>query len=659
MTPANPSHVASGYDLVVFAATPGGIACALRAAREGLRVLLVERTSHVGGMWASGVQILDTRYAGHRCPLLSEFLSRLEEHYRTTKGEGSPDHAMARFGDPALHGQRPRFEPRVAEQIFRTMLAETPAVTLLLGHQPLAVQKAGTRLEAVTFERVATRRVVQTRAEIFVDASYEADLAALAGAAFRIGREGADEFDEPHAGRRFTTIEPIGSGGHELARSMNLHYFNRTSRRVFPGSTGEADAAIQAYSVRLVLTNQPENRRTVTAPPGYSRERYVGALDRSPEAHARGYPLSSHLLHGDLEAMRFVPNLPNGKMDWLGANLVGGNHHYPHAGPAQRQELYRRHVAHALGLLYFLQHDAGVPAAVRAHVREWGLARDEYQDNDNIPPLMYVREARRLAGRKVFTEHDASRHPRHGRTPIHLDSVAFAEWPMDSHDCHPIRQPGSCNDGEFILAETTLPSQVPFRAMLSEAVDNLIVPVALSASHVGWGTLRLETVLVHTGEAAGVAAALCLRDHVVPAGLGAMDLQAELLRRRIAITYFADVDLGQGNAWTRDVQFLGARGFFPSYAAGAGQPMGAARAVAWVWAMGKLIRGERGPDELAASMQQDPGATGGVDEQAMNPTALALLTRHGWTGDPNTTVQEAVQVVADAVRTLETAGCPM
>lgn len=658
MKPVDPSHLASSYDLVVTAATPGGIACALRAAREGLRVLLVERTSHVGGMWASGVQILDTRYAGHRCPLLSEFLARLETHYRTTQGEGSPDHAMARFGDPALHGQRPRFEPRVAEQIFRTMLAETPAVTLWLGHQPLAVQKNGARLEAVTFESVATRRVVRVRAEIFVDASYEADLAALAGVAFRTGREGADEFDEPHAGRRFTTIEPIGSGGHDLARSMNLHYFNRTSRRVFPGSTGEADDAIQAYSVRLVLTNQPENRRTVTAPPGYSRERYVGALDRSPEAHARGYPLSSHLLHGDLEAMRFVANMPNGKMDWLGGNLVGGNHHYPHAGRAQREELYRRHVAHALGLLYFLQHDVGVPAAVRAHVREWGLARDEYQDNDNIPPLMYVREARRLAGRKVFTEHDASRHPRHGRTPIHADSIAFAEWPMDSHDCNPVRQPGSCNDGEFILAETTLPSQVPFRALLSDAVDNLLVPVALSASHVGWGTLRLETVFVHTGEAAGVAAALCLRDNVDPAGLAVATLQAELLRRRIAVTYLADVDLGQADAWTRDVQFLGAQGFIPSYAAGASQTMGPARATAWVEAMGKMIRGEDRPDELAASIQQQLSAPALVDEQAIDSTALALLTRHGWTGDPNTTMPEAVQVVSDAVRTLEAAGLP-
>ena len=657
MTPATSSSAVRDYDLVVFAATPGGIACALRAAREGLRVLLAERTTQVGGMWASGVQILDTRYAGHRCPLLSEFLSRLEEHYRTTAGEGSPDHAMARFGDSALHGQRPRFEPRVAQRIFRTMLAEAPGVTLLLGYQPLVVQKEAARLEAVTFESVATPSLVQARADFFVDASYEADLAALAGASFRIGREGRAEFDEPHAGRHFTTIEPIGARGHELAQALHLHYFNRTSRRAFPGSTGEADAAIQAYAVRLVLTNRPDNRRAIVAPLGYSRDRYLGALDRSAEAHGRGYPLSSHLLHGDLEAMRFGSNLPNGKMDWLGANLVGGNHHYPHAGPAQRQELYRRHVAHALGLLYFLQHDPGVPPALRAHVREWGLARDEYPENDNVPPLMYVREARRLAGRKVFTEHDASRHPRHGRTPIHADAIAFAEWPMDSHDCNPVRQPGSCNDGEFILAETTLPSQVPFRSLLSEAVDNLIVPVALSASHVGWGTVRLETVFIHTGEAAGVAVALCQRDNVMPAALGAA-LQAELLRRRIAITYFADVDLGQDTAWTRDMQFLGTRGFFPGYAAEAGQTLGAARAAAWVRAVALLVRGEQSPDELAAAVQVSPGGLGGGDPAVMSPGSLDLLRRYGWTGDPNTTVSAAVQGVAAAVRALEASGCP-
>jgi hypothetical protein len=653
MTTLPPSNNFAGeYDVVVASATPGGIAAAIRAAREGMRVLLVEPTAHVGGMWASGVQIFDTRYAGHRCPILTEFTTRLVDHYRRTSGEGSDDHALARFGDPTRHGQRPRFEPHVAERIFRDMLADTPGVRLVHGLAPVRVEKAGTRIRGVTFADSVTRTQVTVTGGCFVDASYEADLAALAGAGFRSGREGRQEFGEPHAGRHFTTIEPIGSIGDELARQLGLHYFNRTSRRQFGGSTGAADRAVQAYTARLVLTNRPENRRPIPSPLGYSRERYLGALDRTASAHAQPYPLSSHLLHGDLEALRLAPNLPRGKMDWLGANLVGGNHDYPTANASRRREIYHAHIGHALGLLYFLQHDPAVPVAVREHLREWGLSRDEYRDNDNLPHLIYVREARRLAGRHVFTQHDAMRHPQHGRTPIHPDAIAFAEWPMDSHDCNPVRQPGSCNDGEFILAEETLPAHIPFRVMVSDAVENLIVPVAMSSTHVGWGTLRLETVFVHTGEAAGVAAALCLRDNVAPAALRPSLLQAELLRRGVVVSYLAGVDLGSEERWVKDAQFLAARGFFAGYRVEPAHLVTPAKSAGWSHALARLLRGDDDANENAAEVLRalrspDPEPT--TDENAS-----ALLRRHG--SITPLPFREAIPRLADAVRETESAG---
>ncbi len=565
---SSPPNPAGSYDVLVVGATPAGVACALRAAREGVRVLVAEASSHVGGMWASGVQVFDTRYAGHRCPVLSEFVARIESHYRTVRGEGSSDHVLSRFGDPSRHGERPRFEPHVAEKVLREMLADCPSVRLALGLRLESVRKDGVTLRHAVFRTAAPADdPIRVTADIFVDATYEAELAALAGATFRVGREGRDDFGEPHAGAHFTTIEPIGEAGHSIARRLNLHYFNRTSRRVFPGSTGQGDRAVQAYSARLVLTNRAENRQEIFKPAGYARDRYLGILDRSPDAHTRPYPLSSHYLHGSIEDYRFAVNVPGGKMDWLGANLVGGNHDYPLASRARRAELYRAHVAHSLGLLYFLQHDSAVPTRIRDHSREWGLARDEYRDNGNVPHAMYVREARRLAGRHVFTEHDASRHPLHQRTPLHPDSIAFAEWPMDSHDCNPVRQSGSFNDGEFILAEETLPSQIPFRCLLTDAVDNLLVPVAMSSTHIGWGTLRLEPVFVHTGEVAGLAAALSLRSNTSPGQLNGTFLQMELLRRRIAVTYFSDVDLGRDGESTAAMQFLGTKGFFGTYAA--------------------------------------------------------------------------------------------
>jgi len=309
--------------------------------------------------------------------------------------------------------------------------------------------------------------------------------------------------------------------------------------------------------------------------------------------------LSSHYLHGDIEHLRFFHNLQNDKMDWLGANFVGANHGYPLADSAERRRLYELHIEHARGLLYFLQNDAAVPESFRQHANEWGLARDEYLDNDNLPRLIYVRESRRLAGMHVFTELDASRHPRHGRTPIHSDSIAIAEWPMDSHDCNPVRQPGSFNDGEFILAEGTLPSQIPYRTMITAAADNLLVPVCLSATHVGWGTLRLETVFVHTGEAAGVAAALAVREGTSVHAIHSARLQRELLRRQIVITYFADVDLGSVEPWIQRAQFLGARGFFSDYHAHPEQPMSAALQSTWQAILTRYIEGECDPNEAA------------------------------------------------------------
>lgn len=653
-----PASFAGHYDVAIVGGTPGGISCALRAAREGLRPLLVEASEHLGGMWASGVQVFDTRYAGHRCPVLSEFVTRLEDHYRRSHGEGSPEHRMSRFGDATRHGERPRFEPHVAEKIFRAMLADTPGVRWVTGHLLDRLTTENGLIRTLTFQSARGGDPVRITAELFVDATYEADLAALAGARFRIGREARDEFAEPHAGRHFTTIEPIGEIGHVNARRLNLHFFNRTSRARFAGSTGQADRAVQAYSTRLVLTDRPENRGEITRPAGYQRERYLGLLDRSPGAHTRAYPLSSHLLHGPLEHVRLAANMPNGKMDWLGANLVGGNHEYPEAHRARRRQIYQAHLEHALGLLHFLQHDPAVPVSVRDPMRAWGLARDEYRDHDNVPPAMYVREARRLAGRHVFTEHDASRHPGHGRTPIHADAIAFAEWPMDSHDCNPVRQPGSFNDGEFILAETTLPSQVPFRSLLTDAVDNLIVPVAMSATHVGWGTLRLEPVFIHTGEAAAVAAMLCLRGNQLPRTLRASMLHAELLRRRIAVTYFADVDPGRDDAWTNHAQYLGARGFFSGYAATPQAPVTAAVAQAWQGGLARWLAGDEDPNEIAAGVAAavDPKTARRPAEVRPDEQATALLRRHGWNGEPPATFRAAAQVLSDALRDAESAG---
>jgi hypothetical protein len=644
MSRANPPpNVGGNYDLLVVGATPGGVSCAIAAAREGLRVLLVEASQHVGGSWTSGVQVFDTRYCGHRCPVLSEFTARVEDYYRCLSGEGSPDHALSRFGDATRHGERPRFEPHVAERILREMLADQQNVRVSTGLRLDSVDCRGATLRSVTFRILnppGDGRVT-VYADVFVDATYEGDLACRAGAPFRTGREGRNEFGEPHAGVYFTTIEPIGESAATTARRLNLHYFNRTSRKTFSASSGETDRAVQAYCARLVLTNRPDNRVEVCRPSGYRRADFLGILDRGPEAHLRSYPLSSHYLHGEIEDLRFSPNLPRGKMDWLGANLVGGNHDYPEADWEKRHELYRRHVSHSLGLIHFLQQDPAVPASLREHARQWGLARDEYVKNQNVPHAMYVREVRRLDGRYVFSEHDATRHERHERSPIHADSIAFAEWPMDSHDCNPTRQRGSFNDGEMILAEQTLPSQIPFRCLLTDAVENLIVPVAMSATHIGWGTLRLEPVFVHTGEVAGLAAALSSRQGRPAARLDVSELQNVLLQRQVAISYVSDLELGSADRAVQALQLLSTRGYLGTYDAAPFQTMTPKMICAWRQTLEIGRRLDADLNELAAL-----NASARLERYHQNVTP-ALPAATDWKPSGPVTVAEAARQICE------------
>jgi hypothetical protein len=158
----------------------------------------------------------------------------------------------------------------------------------------------------------------------------------------------------------------------------------------------------------------------------------------------------------------------NGKSTFNSAILPGENHAYPDASWPEREKIIARHTNFALGLMWFLQNDESVPEVKRAGYRRIGLPLDEYTDNDNLPYELYVREARRIVGRHVFTEHDNMAAPGQTRTPIHADSIAFTDWSMDSHDCTTDRRPGFAYDGKLILTEESRPAQIPYRCLLPQ-----------------------------------------------------------------------------------------------------------------------------------------------------------------------------------------------
>lgn len=604
------------FDLVVVGGTAGGIACAVRAAREGASVLIVNPTRHLGGMMINGLMQWDALYGGHRAPLFTELLGRIERHYRTVYGENSPDHLVARFSqDKYPLGWT---EPHVAEREFNRLVAGEKRVTVLLAHYPTEVERDGARLRSVTLRelrsgagvppvttgvppakapendnhrgrdpRKADRtpvspKPVRVTAKIFVDATYEGDLFALAKVPYRVGREARSEFNEPHAGVVFCNITKGPAPRDAVEGRLNIHPYSSRQGSVDPASPFTADRAVQAYNYRFCVTKDPANRIMLTAPPpGYDRQEYV---------------------HFERKGIATNPG-PNNKSHMNSPILPGENHDYPEADWPTRERIIERHKNFALGLIWFLQNDEMMKSRWK-EFRQWGLPKDEFADHDHIPYEMYVREARRIVGRHVYTEHDNSLAPGFARTPVHPDSVGITDWYMDSHSCTTNSRPGYKYDGKLILTEESRPGQIPYRSLLPQGVDNLLVPVCLSATHIAWGAVRLEPVWMQTGEAAGVAAAMALKQKLPPAKLNPDQLVRELCDRRFMVSFFNDVNVRGSETWIPMAQYFATRGFFHDYNARMGDALKLATARAWAGGLVKLRAGRLDANALARAVAE-------------------------------------------------------
>lgn len=574
------------YDLVVVGGTPGGIACAVRAAREGLSVLLVNHTRHLGGFMTSGAGGWEAPYDGLRSPLYAEIRSSAAEYYRRTYGEGSPQHlASLPSATSRAHIDRPKIEPRIAEMLFNQMVGREKKLTVLLGHIVASADREGPLLKSVTLRPRHGGGPIRVNARIFADGMYEGDLMAAAGVTTQIGREARSQYNEPHAGVIFMKERHKEPGQRGFPKDadeglLNIRYNSHATGEIVEGpNSGEADGSVMAYNYRLILTRDPANRVMVKKPAGYDV-----AIARAAASGG------------------FVPNLPNNKVAWNGGRLIGPQNDYPAGDWDQRERISRQYLDAMLMRLWWMQNAPDAPAADRQKFAGYGLAADEFPDNAHAPYEIYVREARRLVGRYVFKEQDNVVAPGTARTPIHPDSIAITDWPMDSVACLDRKVTGSNLDGIFFLGEETRPAQVPYRSLLSKELDNLLVPVALSASHVGWGAIRLEPVWMHVGESAGFAAALAVKSNTTPAQLDPDLLIRKLATGRVMISFFNDVDVCDGGAWIPATQFFGTRGFFSDYNARPNDLLTEAEREAWQQGFSQLQRGTLDPAKLAAAV---------------------------------------------------------
>jgi hypothetical protein len=596
------AELAPRYDLVVYGATPGGVACAVRAAREGLQVLLVEHSPHVGGMFSSGLSVMDTLYAGSRAPLYDELRRGILDYYRITYGPDSPQFVASRPGHPKTY-----FEAHVAEHLVSAMLAAEPGITVMMGFYPVRAVREGAGIRTVTFQEKRGERTFVAAAGIFADCSYEADLAVVAGAKYRVGREGRDEFNEEHAGRIFLrklpSFPPAGVDPAIIAKykTLNLFHYDRWFEIVRPESTGVGDRVVQTYNIRAVLTTNPANRYIPDQPP----PNYDPAVSR--EIWSQKPPYS-----------QLLGPLPNQKYLWNMPEVIGPQNDYPDGDWAVRENVIELHRRATASMLYFLQNDDSVPAEVRAQWRNLGFARDEFPEYGHLPSEVYARETRRVMGRTIFTENDVRLTPGLERSPVQADSIGVTEWFVDSHASGTERVRDSIYEGEIYLNYISHPGQIPYRTILPEGFDNLLVPVCLSATHVGWGAIRLEPTWMGLGESAAHAAVLAVEQGVAPARINPDQLTRRLAAHRVLISFFNDVALDAAETWVPAVQYFGTQGFFGSYDAKPAGLVTAPLAAAWAEASVEWLAGK--PVDLSARArrmlvaERAPGAPLTTDE---------------------------------------------
>lgn len=501
------------YDLVVYGGTPGGIACSIAAAREGKSVLLLETTKHIGGLTTGGLSHTDV---GPR----PEIIGGIAKEFFVK--------ADALYADPTRTASRDFWyqEPHVAEQAFTAMLQEAK-VKVVFGRRVKTVEKRGAKISSLT-----TLEGKTYTGRIFVDASYEGDVMALAKVEYFVGREGRDAHDEPLAGFR---PAPFRFRDAEYMASPEKKYTHGTPAKIsaygkdgklLPGintewpELGAADNKSQAYNFRVILTNNAANRVPIPKPANYDPLRYE-ILGRIIDA----FPGVKY------EKLVFLGALPNQKFDANASGLVqgtdhvGGNVDYPDGDYATRDRIWQDHREYVQGFLWFLANDPRVPAELRAQASEYGLAKDEFTDNDNWPYQLYVREARRMRGQYVMSQRDCQ------KAIIKPDSIGMGAFILDSHAVQRLVDKDGyiIDEGNFDIP--VRPYQIPYRSVTpkKEQCENLLVPVALSATHVTYGSIRMEPQFMILGHSTGVAAAMALEKNVAVQDVDIPALRAKLV----------------------------------------------------------------------------------------------------------------------------------
>ncbi|KGE86241.1 MAG: FAD-dependent oxidoreductase [Phaeodactylibacter xiamenensis] len=485
------------YDICVYGGSSAGVIAAYAAAKMGKTVLLISPDLHLGGLSSGGLGATDI---GNKYAVTG--LSR--DFYR-------------RLGDEYDRMEAWTFEPHKAEKVFQDYIREAN-VEVWYEHRLTKLRKKGTEIQEITVEDASqpdfpTRSV---KARQFIDATYVGDLLAMAGVSYIAGREPNSTYNETLSGVQLLDKHQFPPNDEEPYHIDPYRIEGDSSSGLCWGISpeplaeqGSGDDKIQAYNYRLCLTQDTTNQVPFERPADYDSTKYE-LLKRVIQARdGIGWQQKLGWFY-----LRIV-HMPNGKTDVnnkgpLSTDMIGMNYDYPEGSYERRAEIEADHESYIRGLLYFLSHDPGVTPDIRAEMSSWGWAKDEFTDNNYFPYKLYIREARRMIGEYVMTEHHCL------GDSIAPGAIGMAAYTMDSHNCQRVvvHENGKAmvrNEGDVQVGGFP-PYPIAYHALTpkQEECTNLLVPVCLSASHIAYGSIRMEPVFMVLAQTAAVAASMAI-----------------------------------------------------------------------------------------------------------------------------------------------------
>jgi hypothetical protein len=522
------------YDLVIYGGTSAAVTAAVQARKMGKTAVIIEPRQHIGGLTISGLGATDTGNKAVIGGLAREFYREMKAHY-------AEDAAWRQETRENFKGYRPQddalwfFEPHVAEATFRKWL-ERAGVELILGDS--LDRQAGAEKWQQRIALIPLKSGRKIRGKMFIDATYEGDLLAAAGVSYTVGRESNATYGETLNG-----IQVAHSVHHQFIRPVDGYRKpGDPASGVLPGINegpgidGEADHRVQAYNFRICMTDSRENQVPFAKPASYDELQYE-LLFRNFEAGDPRVPLS-------------IIMMPNRKTDVnnnfaVSTDYIGMNYDYPEASDEVREQMTRDHAEYTRGLFWALANHPRVPQQIRQEVSRWGWAKDEFVDNGHLPYWMYIREARRMISDYVNTELDCR------RERICADSVGLGSYNMDSHNCQRyIDSTGHVRNEGDVQVSPGGPYLISYRAIVPRKAEceNLFVPVCLSASHIAYGSIRMEPVFMILGQSAATAAVLAIDGNLAVQDVPYAELRKRLLEDKQVL------DLPAGTAVSRRIQ---------------------------------------------------------------------------------------------------------